>query len=109
LQPPIECELAQRNKLLQPGPADLFVHPQQRQRDGKVEGRPGLANVGRREVDQQPARRIGKPRVENGSPHAFSRFAQSAIREANDGKARGPGRAVGFDAHDIALDAEHRS
>ena len=87
---------------------DLLVDRHQRERDREIECRPRLAHVGGREIDEQPSRRIGEAGVEDRRAHALARFAERAIGQPDDRKARRARRAVGFDAHDVAFDAEHR-
>ncbi len=105
----VQCQLAKRDELLQGEAIDLFVDADERQRDGQVECRPGFTYIGRREIDEQLSGGIGEAGVDYRRAHAFARFAQRPVGQSDDRKVRRSGGAVGFDAHDIALDAEHRS
>ncbi len=86
---------------------DLFVDSDERQSDREIETGSALANVGRRQVYQQTARRIRKSRVENRRPYTFPGLPERPIGQADDREGRRPGRAVGFDADDVAFNAEH--
>ena len=53
----VEREFAERHEILQRKPVDLLVHRDERERDREIERGTFLAHVGRREIDEQPARR----------------------------------------------------
>ena len=61
----VEREFAERDELLQREPIDLFVDRDQRERDRQLERRAFLADVGRREVDEQSPRRKREAAVED--------------------------------------------
>ena len=104
----VERELAEGDETLQRQCVDLFVDCEQGERDRQVEAGSDFANVGRREVHEHAAGRKLVAAIDERGAHPVARFAQCAIGQADDRESRRPGRAIRFDANDVAVDAEHR-
>ncbi len=103
----VECKFAECNKTLDREAIDLLVDCKQRERNGQIEGRPLFAHVGRREVNQKPARRVGEARIENRGAHALARLGKRAVGEPDDRQRRGTGGTIGLNPNDIAFDTKH--
>ena len=79
---------------------NLLRAEQDPHRDREIERRAGLAQVGRREVDGDPARRMDEAGVPERAADAFAGLLERGVREADD---REPGQSGG----DVDLDADH--
>ncbi len=80
---PPSAELAEQGDRPRPGP-DLLGPEEDPDRDGQVEGRAGLAQLGGREVDGDAPRREGEPGVADGAADAFARLLDGGVAEPDD-------------------------
>ena len=74
---------------IRPGPARTCSDPEQdAERDREVERRAGLSDLGRGEVDRDPARRVVEPGVAQRAAHALPRLGQRGVGQADDREPR---------------------
>ena len=77
-------------------------------RHRQVERRPGLAQLGRGEVDGDPPRREDEPGVADRPADAFAGLLDRRVGEADDREAGQPGRDVHLDPDEPAVEAVQR-
>ena len=85
---------------------NLLRPEQDPHRDREVERRAGLALLGRREVDRDPARRMDEPRVPDRASDPLARLLERGVREPDDREPRQPSGDVHLDADDPAVEAD---
>ena len=71
--------------------ADLLRPKQDPERDREVERRAGLAQLGRREVDRDPPRRIDEASVADRPAYTLACLLERGVGQADDGEAGQPG------------------
>ena len=91
-----------------PSPAgpDLFRSEQDPDRHRQIERRAGLAQVGRREVDRDPPRRMDETGVPECAAHALAGLLEGGVGQPDDGEPGQPGRDVDLDADQPAVEAD---
>ena len=77
-------------------------------RDREVVGRPGLANVRRREVDRDSVAGKLEPGVADGRANPIAAFADAGVRQAHHRENRQAERHIDLDDDGQGLDAENR-
>ena len=98
-QPTVQPQLADRRMAGQPLRRDLASRSQYGQRNRKVEPRTLFAQLGRREIDGDPAHRPLQGGRPDPAAHAFLRLLAGAIGEADD-------RELGNAALEMSLDVD---
>ena len=88
--------------------ADLLRPEQDPHRDREVERRAGLALLGRREVDRDPARRMDEPGVPDRAADPLARLLERRVGEADDREPGQPAGDVDLDPDDPAVEADER-
>ena len=71
----------------------------------EVERGAGLAQVGRGEIDRDPARRVDEAGVPERAADAFARLLERGVGQPDDGEPGQPGRDVDLDADEPAVEA----
>ena len=84
---------------------DLFRTQQDPDRHRQVERGTGLAQVRRREVDRDPARRMDEARVPERTADALARFLERGIGQPDDREAGQAGCDIDLDADQPAVEA----
>ena len=102
-----EPELADQRDAAGTGP-HLLRAEQDPERDREVERRTRLAQLRRREVDRDPARRVVVAGVAQRAADALPRLGQRGVRQPDDREARQAGRDVDLDPDDPAGDPVER-
>jgi hypothetical protein len=92
-----ERQLARERVLIELVGGDLSARGQQPHRDGEVEARARLPDVGGREVHRQPLLREVELGVEERRPHALARLADRPVRQPDEGERRKPAPDVDLD------------
>ncbi len=105
VQPAIEREFAQRGVLGQVVVADDVHCGQHGQGDRQVEMAAFLQQVGRREIDQHPARRQRQAHRGEGGAHPLARLAHRLVGQAHDQKSGQAGGDLHLHLHRHRLDA----
>ena len=90
------------------GRADLLRAEQDPHRHREVERRAGLALVGRREVDRDPARRMDEAGVAQGAADPFARLLERGVGQPDDREPGQPGRDIDLDPDEPAIEAVER-
>ena len=107
-QPPVERELADRGGALERAARELLRRREQRERDRQVEAGALLAQLGRREVDRDAARR--EVQLGGGDPaaNALARLLAGAVGEPDDREAGNAVANVRLDVDPSRLEADER-
>ncbi len=100
--PAVEPELADVDDVAHFALREEIGGGEHRDGDGEVERRAGLRQVGRLQVDRQPAQREGQPGVVDRGPHPVAGLAERGVRQADDGEGRQAGRGIGLDVDHLA-------
>ena len=95
----VQRQLAGQRHPRQRLPLELAGGAQQRRGDRQVHTRPGLAQAGRGEVDDDPLQRELEAAVDQRRPHPLPRLAHRRVGEADD-------REAGQAAVDVDLDPD---
>jgi hypothetical protein len=103
----IERQLAEHDGVCNRVAGEWSRGRQQTKGDRKVEGRPGLAHVGRRQIDGDAVVRELESRVANGRPHPVAAFAHRCVGQADHREVRQAKRDVHLDQHWEGIDPEH--
>ncbi|CFN74240.1 Uncharacterised protein [Bordetella pertussis] len=96
--------VGQRRRLRGAG-GHLAAGQQDTQRNGQIEARRGLGQVGGRQVDGDAAGREIEAAVLDGRPHPFAAFADLDVGQPDDGKSGQAAAQMGLDAHGGRLPA----
>ena len=86
----------------------LFRAEQDPDRDREVERRAGLAQVGRREVDRDPPRRVDEAGVAERAADPLPGLLEGRVGEADDGEAGQSRRDVDLDPDEPPIEAVER-
>ena len=84
---------------------DLSGREKKGERDGQVEGGAFFAQVGRREIDRDAARRELEARVDDRRAHALAALLHRGVREPDDAERRRRGDDVGLDLDGASVKA----
>ena len=69
--------------------------------------RAGLAHLGRRQIDGDPARREEQPAVPDGRPHSFAGLLHGRVRQPHDGQLDDPLTSdIDFDLDELPVQAD---
>ena len=104
---PSEAELAEEGDRERPG-THLLGAQQDPDGDGQIERRARLAQLRRRKVDRDAARREGEPGVPDRAADALTRFLHGRVAQADDREAWQAGRDVDLDADRPAVETVQR-
>ena len=86
--PAVESELAGEHISIDDPARELPGGREERGGDRQIKARPGLAQVGRREVDRDPLLRIAKARVDQRRADPLPRLPDRRVRQPDDGERR---------------------
>ena len=102
----LQPQLPQHRDPAQPLARDLLGGRKHAQRNGQIEGRTPLADVGGGQIDRDALQGERVARVRERGVHALAALLDGALRQP-DGDERGePVRDVGLDVHQIGVDPE---
>ncbi len=104
----IEPELAEYGKAVECIRRDRADRSHQAERDRQIVMAAFLRQVGRREVDDDPARRQRQPRGDQRRAHPFPRLRHRLVRKTHDRKRRQAGRDLHLHVDRPRLDALKR-
>jgi hypothetical protein len=107
-QAALETDLAQDHLLSQPLLRQLPAGDQDAQRDGKVERRSVLADIGWREVDGDPFEGEGKTGVGERGTDPLPAFLHRTLRQPDCRERRQTTGDVHFDVYRIRIDTQYR-
>ena len=100
----IERQLAEQQDARDVAPRDVAGGGEDPEGNRQIEGRTGLADVGRREVHRHAVGRKLEPRVADRAAHAIATLPDARIRQADHLKRRQAKRDVDFDLHEARFD-----
>ena len=104
----VERQLAEQDDAVDQARLDNAARRKHAKRDREVVGRPGLANVGRRQVDGDAMPRKLESRIADGRPNAIPAFADAGVRKTDHRENGKPEGDVDLDDDGQRLDAEDR-
>jgi hypothetical protein len=105
---PVERQLADHRQLRQRLPLELPGGDQQGDGDRQVEARAGLAEAGRRQVDDDPSQRELEAAVGERRPHPLARLPDRRVGQADQGEGGQAAVDVDLDPHRPRGDAVER-
>ena len=101
----VEGELSRQPPVLDPVRRELARRDQDRGGDREVKARPGLAQVGRRQVGCDPLLRELEPRVHERGPDALARLAHGGVGQPDEREGRQASVDVDLDVDGYGVDA----
>ena len=104
----VQAELAADRVARQPLGLNLPAGREQRRRQGEVESRPRLAQVGGSEVDGDAPQRELEPGVDQRRPHALARLLHRGVGQADDRERRQARMDVRLDGDLDCVDTAER-
>jgi hypothetical protein len=105
----VERQFAEDHGIVDGPSVQLSRGGEQSERNGQVEGRACLADIGGREVDRDAVGRELEARVSNGGPHAIAALANGRVGQTDHGEVGEAERYVDLDMHRVGVHAEDRS
>lgn len=106
--PPVQRQLAQQHRLVQPVPRVLPLRRQHRRRQSDVVDAAHFRQRRRRQRQRQPRLRPVVGAVADRRPDPVARLLQRGVRQPHQMHAGQTGRDVGLDLHDLSVHAAHR-
>ena len=108
IDPAIERQLADDERVVDRRPCQGARGHEQAERDRQVERRPGLADVGGRQVHGDAMLREVEAAIADGGPDAVAALAHGGVGQSDHREVRQPEGDVDLDVDGVGVHAEHR-